>query len=84
MYAETSPAPDQRENSLLTAKSAVDRALRSIRDQGARHAVEQQLRDRWQEIAESDLWLRLSLSLAIFIADDFHEVLVLPNALQNQ
>jgi len=84
VYAETSPAPDQRENSLLTAKSAVDRALRSIRDQGARHAVEQQLRDRWQEIAESDLWLRLSRSLAIFIADDFHEVFVLPNALQNQ
>ena len=84
VYAETSPAPDQRENSLLTAKSAVDRALRSIRDKGARHAVEQQLRDRWQEIAESDLWLRLSRSLAIFIADDFHEVFVLPNALQNQ
>lgn len=84
VYAETSPAPDQRENSLLTAKSAVDRALRSIRDRGAPHAIEQQLRDRWKDIAESDLWLRLSRSLAIFIADDFHEVFVLPNALQNQ
>ncbi|MGB0878254.1 MAG: hypothetical protein ACPHCN_10415 [Mycobacterium sp.] len=84
VYAETSPAPDQRENSLLTAKSAVDRALRSIRERGASHAVEQQLRDRWKDIAESDLWLRLSRSLAIFIADDFHEVFVLPNALQNQ
>lgn len=84
VYAETSPAPDHRENSLLTAKSAVDRALRTIREGGARHAVEQQLRDRWQAIADSDLWQRLSRSLAIFIADDFHEVFVLPNALQNQ
>ncbi|MDZ4266122.1 MAG: hypothetical protein U1D00_10575 [Mycobacterium sp.] len=84
VYAQTSPAPDQRENSLLTAKSAVDRALRSIRERGARHAVEQKLRDRWTEIAESDLWLRLSRSLAIFIADDVHEVYVLPNALHSQ
>lgn len=84
VYAETSPGADHRENSLLTAKSAVDRALRTVRESGARHAVEQQLRDRWQQIADSDLWLRLSRSLAIFIADDFHEVFVLPNALQNQ
>ena len=84
VYAETSPAPDERENSLLQAKSAVDRALRTIREGGARHATEQQLRSRWAEIAESDLWLRLSRSLAIFIADDFHEVYVLPNALESQ
>ncbi len=84
IYAETSPAPDQREASLLNAKSAVDRALRAIRERGAKNAVEQKLRARWIEIAESDLWLRLSRSLAIFIADDVHEVYVLPNALQNQ
>ncbi|MGB3351735.1 MAG: hypothetical protein WBB00_03070 [Mycobacterium sp.] len=84
IYAETSPAPDQREASLLNAKSAVDRALRAIRERGAKNAVEQKLRERWTEIAESDLWLRLSRSLAIFIADDVHEVYVLPNALQNQ
>lgn len=84
VYAETSPAPDQRDNSLLTAKSAVDRALRTIRESGAKHATEEQLRARWTEIAESELWLGLSRSLAIFIADDFHEVYVLPNALENQ
>ncbi len=84
VYAETSPAPDERENSLLQAKSAVDRALRTVREGGARHAVEEKLRSRWSEIAESDLWLRLSRSLAIFIADDFHEVYVLPNALEPQ
>jgi Bacterial archaeo-eukaryotic release factor family 11 len=84
VYAETSPAPDERENSVLTAKSAVDRALRTIREGGARHAIEEQLRSRWAEISESDLWLRLSRSLAIFIANDFHEVYVLPNALETQ
>ncbi|MDH6195139.1 hypothetical protein M2272_001768 [Mycobacterium frederiksbergense] len=84
VYAETAPGPDEREKSVLTAKSAVDRALRSIRDSGARHAVEEQLRARWAEIAASDLWLSLSRSVAIFIADDFHEVYVLPNALENQ
>lgn len=84
VYAETAPGPDEREKSLLTAKSAVDRALRTIRDSGARHAVEEKLRSRWTEIAESDLWLSLSSSVAIFIADDFHEVYVLPNELESQ
>lgn len=84
VYAETAPGPDEREKSLLTAKSAVDRALRTVREAGARHAVEEQLRSRWTEIAESDLWLSLSRSVAIFIADDFHEVYVLPNALDSQ
>lgn len=84
VYVETAPAPDQRNNNLLTAKSAVDRMLREIRDRGVASAVEQRLRERWDEIAGSDIWLRLSRSLAIFIADDFHEVYVLPNALVNQ
>lgn len=84
VYAETAPGPDEREKSVLTAKSAVDRALRAIRDSGARHAVEERLRSRWNEIAGSDLWLSLSRSVAIFIADDFHEVYVLPNNLENQ
>ena len=83
-YAETSPAPNERENSLLQVKSAVDRALRTIREGGARHAAEEKLRSRWAEIADSDLWLRLSRSLAVFIADDFHEVYMLPNALETQ
>ncbi|CAN3127196.1 hypothetical protein ACNUDN_04755 [Mycobacterium sp. smrl_JER01] len=84
VYVETAPAPDQRNNNVLTAKSAVDRMLREIRDRGVASAVEQRLRERWDEIAGSDIWLRLSRSLAIFIADDFHEVYVLPNALVNQ
>lgn len=84
VYAETAPGPDGFENSVLTAKSAVDRALRTIRESGARHATEEQLRSRWAEIAADDFWQRLSRSVAIFIADDFHEVFVLPNALETQ
>ncbi|MDG4663773.1 hypothetical protein [Mycobacterium sp. 236(2023)] len=84
VYVETLPGPDQRNNNLLTAKSAVDRLLREVRERGARDAIAERLRERWEEIAESDVWLRLSRSLAIFIADDFHEVYVLPNALLNQ
>ena len=60
VHAETSPNPDERENSLLQAKSAVDRALRTIRAGGAWHATEEQLRSRRAEIAESDLGLMLS------------------------
>lgn len=85
VYVPTTPAPDEHDNNVLTAKSAVDRALRSIRDtRQVRHATEEQLRSRWQEIADSDVWRRLSRSLAIFIADDLHEVYVLPNALESQ
>ncbi|MGE2736027.1 hypothetical protein [Mycolicibacterium vaccae] len=84
VYAETQPGPDQRENNLLTAKSAVDEALRTVRERGAGGHVEKQLRDRWDDIAGSELWLRPSRSLAIFIAEDFHEVYVLPNALLTQ
>jgi len=84
VYVETAPGPDQRDNNILTAKSAVDHALRKIRARGVDRPAEQRLRHRWTEISESDLWLRLSRSLAIFIAEDFHEVYVLPNALLNQ
>ncbi len=84
VYAQTAPGPDNRDNGLITAKSAVDQALRTVRDSGARHAVEQQLRSRWAEIADSELWLSLSRSVAIFIAEDFHEAYVLPNSLENQ
>lgn len=84
VYAQTAPGADHRENNLLTVKSAVDRALRTVRESGASRAVETQLRQHWDRIAGSDLWGNLSRSLAIFIADDVHEVYVLPNALETQ
>ncbi|MGB3484203.1 MAG: hypothetical protein WBB07_18560 [Mycobacterium sp.] len=83
VYVETVPGPDQRENAVLTAKSAIDRAMRTVRERGVSHAAEQSLRARWAEIAESDVWVQLSSSLAIFIAEDLHKVYVLPNALAN-
>ncbi|MCV7367767.1 hypothetical protein CRI77_16000 [Mycolicibacterium duvalii] len=84
VYAETQPGPDHRDTNLLTAKSAVDAALRAMRERGVGGGVEQRLRDRWDQIAGSELWLRPSRSLALFLADDFHEVYVLPNALVTQ
>ena len=81
IYAETAPGPDQRDTGHVTAKSAFDRAIRELREHGVPPDVEQRLRLQWQQISESELWLQLSRSLAIFIADDFHEVYVLPNAL---
>lgn len=81
IYAETAPGPDQRDTALVTAKSAFDKAIRDLRERRMTADVEEQLRLEWQQIAESELWLRLSRSLAIFVAEDFHEVYVLPNAL---
>lgn len=84
IYAQTSPAPDARESSVLNAKSAFDRAIRTLRDSGIRHGTEQALRDRWEAVRTDEAWARLSRSLAIFIADDLTEVFVLPNELENQ
>lgn len=84
VYSRTAPGADNRDPSRVTVKSAVDRALRTVRESGATHAVETALRERWEQIAESELWMSLSRSLAIFIAEDHHRVYVLPNELENQ
>lgn len=86
IYARTSPAPDQREASHLAAKSAFDRAIRTLRERegGLRHNHEQALRDWWEKIRTDEAWSRLSRSLAIFIADDFADVYVVPNDLEDQ
>ncbi|GAB90476.1 baeRF11 domain-containing protein [Gordonia rhizosphera] len=84
IYAQTSPAPDERDASHLTAKSAFDRAIRHLRESGIRHGTETALRDRWESVANDESWSRLSHSLAIFIADDLTEMFVLPNRLENE
>ncbi|MFW0785003.1 hypothetical protein AAFP35_10815 [Gordonia sp. CPCC 206044] len=84
IYAQTSPAPDEREASHLNAKSAFDRAIRHLRDTGIRHGTEQALRERWETVVNDEIWQHLSRSLAIFVADDLTEVFVLPNHLENQ
>ncbi|MYR05386.1 hypothetical protein GTV32_03230 [Gordonia sp. SID5947] len=84
IYAQTSPAPDERETSYLNAKSAFDRAIRHLRDTGIRHGTEQALRDRWETVRTDEAWAHLSRSLAVFVADDLTEIFVLPNQLENQ
>ncbi|MGN0063318.1 MAG: hypothetical protein ACI379_03685 [Nocardioides sp.] len=82
IYVKTDPA--DREKSRLNAKSAVDEAVRTVRARGAAAAVEAALRSEWEEIAQSDVWMDLSHSLALFLADDGHEVYVLANDLDDQ
>ncbi|MGC4932117.1 hypothetical protein ACLQ3C_00320 [Gordonia sp. DT30] len=84
IYAETSPAPDARESSYLNAKSAFDNAIRTLRDAGIRHAVEESLRAQWEKVRLDEAWVRLSRSLAIFLTPDQVNIYVLPNRLENQ
>ncbi len=86
IYTQTSPAPDQWEASHLGAKSAFDRAIRTLRDreEGLRHNHEQALREHWEKIRTDEAWNKLSRSMAIFIADDFADLYVLPNELEDQ
>ena len=84
IYAETSPAPDAREGSYLNAKSAFDRAIRELREEGIRHATETALRDQWEKVRTDEAWTRLSSSVAIFLSPDQLQLFVLPNRLENQ
>ena len=84
IYAETSPAPDERDGSVLNVKSAFDRAIRSLRDNGIRHAGESALREQWDKVLGDEAWMRLSRSLALFVSPDRADVYVLPNRLENQ
>ncbi|MGV9825467.1 MULTISPECIES: baeRF11 domain-containing protein [unclassified Gordonia (in: high G+C Gram-positive bacteria)] len=84
IYAETSPAPDEREDSYLNAKSAFDRAVRELRESGIRHATEEALREQWEKVRTDEAWARLSKSLAIFLSPSQAQVFILPNRLENQ
>ena len=85
VYVSTSPIVSERATSQVSAKSAVDAAIRHFREQGISHAEEEELRSQWEAIAAGpEPWSNLSSSLAIFIAPGFGEVYVLPNRLENQ
>ncbi|WP_288336622.1 hypothetical protein [uncultured Gordonia sp.] len=84
IYAETSPAPDARETSYLNAKSAFDQGIRTLREIGIRHAVEESLRAQWEKVRSDEVWGRLSRSVAIFLTPDQVEMFALPNRLENQ
>ncbi|QIK72789.1 hypothetical protein G7070_11540 [Propioniciclava coleopterorum] len=82
IYAPTDPA--DRPASRLALKSAVDDALRQVRETGVRPAVEDALRAQWDAFAASDVWSELAGSIALFLAEDGYEAYVLPNILQPQ
>ena len=83
IYLGTDPTPAGRELAFTTAKSAVDEAIRALRDAGRSHADQEWLRAQWGVIAEDgQLWGNLANSLAIFIAPDFIDEYVLPNTFE--
>lgn len=84
IYAQTSPAPNERDTSFLTAKSAFNDAIHILRDKGLTTATENALREQWQRVADDPLWSQLSSSVAIFLSPGFTESFVLPNQLENQ
>lgn len=80
IYVSTAPTPRGRELAFTGAKSAIDQAVRSLRDAGAAQAEQDALRAQWTQLAEdSGLWANLSNSLVILLAPGVSEEYVLPN-----
>ncbi|AUH68680.1 MULTISPECIES: hypothetical protein [Gordonia] len=82
VYAQASAA--QYDLARTTVKSAMDRAIRSLRNGGGNHALESALRERTTAILADEGWRKLSHSLAVFITPEEAEMFVLPNQLENQ
>jgi hypothetical protein len=80
VYLPTDPTPAGREVAFLGVKSAVDDAVRSLREHGRPHADQEAFRAQWATLAEDDaLWGNLSQSLAVFLAPGIAEEYVLAN-----
>jgi hypothetical protein len=80
IYLSTAPTPQGRELAFAGAKSAIDQAIRNLRDAGASHAEQEALRTQWTELAnDSGLWANLSNSLVILLAPGVTEEYVLAN-----
>lgn len=85
IYLPTAPSPQERSASQTAVKSAVDEALRQLKQDGAPAGVGEQLRSQWRSVdRDTELWGSLSSSLAIFLAPEVNEVFVLPNRLEPQ
>lgn len=81
IYLATEPTPAGRELAFTSAKSAVDQAVRSLRDAGRSHAEQEAFRAQWNAVADdAELWGNLANSLVIFIDPDFADEYVLPNS----
>lgn len=85
IYISTSPTTEGRSLAITTAKSAVDSAIRSLKEAGHPESVQKQLRDHWTDIAENhDLWGNLKNSLVIFLSPAVAEEYILPNSLESR
>ncbi|ALG85233.1 hypothetical protein [Gordonia phthalatica] len=82
IYAQATAA--QIDLAKTTAKSAMDRAVRTLREQGASHGLETALQEQLAKVLADESWRRLSRSVAIFVTPDAAEMFVLPNQLENQ
>ncbi len=69
----------------VAVKSALNEAVRILRERGATHATESAFHERITEIMADECWSRLSRSLAIFVTpEEKAEIFVLPNNLESQ
>lgn len=65
-------------------KSSMDQAIRTLRERGDDHAIEESFHAITEWILNDDCWEVLSRSLAIFATPDGAEIYVLPNNLEHQ
>ncbi|MGB3697016.1 MAG: hypothetical protein WBA05_06245 [Gordonia sp. (in: high G+C Gram-positive bacteria)] len=82
VYAQASAG--QYELARTTVKSAMDRAIRALRNGGGTHALETALHERTATVLADDGWRRLARSVAVFATPETAEMFVLPNSLENQ
>ena len=83
IYISTSPTSEGRALAVTSVKSAVDAAIRSLKETGHPDTIQKQLREQWASIADNhDLWGKLKNSLVIFLSPDVAEEYVLPNYLE--
>lgn len=82
IYAQANAA--QLDLARTTVKSAMDRAVRTMRADGAHHPLEAAFHDQIAKVLADEGWRRLSRSVAIFVTPDNYEMFVLPNDLENQ
>ena len=83
IYLRTAPTPQGRELAQVAAKSAVDEAIRQLREQGRTHNEQAALAEQWDRIAEDgELWGNLDNSLVIFLAPGFAEEYVVANSFE--
>ena len=83
VYVETAPNVADADRAKVAFKSAFDDALNQLEDAGISHPVRTEIAQSREEILDSDIWHKLSRSLAVFVAPGFSEVFVLPNRIED-